>query len=398
MAKGLTVERQVRQLIFEQRALINDIAALNPQSALYARKVDVLFANLGLEVAGLTKRDVQRLVRLVAQELRDIGKRVNTRLEADVEQYGVIAYDGMNRTFETAGFVTTAITSERVATGLRNSFATMGQPLTEGLSSNANALIQRVGNSIRDGWVRGLTNAQILRQIRGVRTMRQPKGGGRRKAFYRLPGSDIGVWRNQMETLVRTAANSYSNLARQSFAEQNDDLIAFVRYTAVLDNRTTFICMSLDGRVWTPDDPDIVRPPQHWNCRSTLVYLTEADTADDFLTRAAAVPKTQKGFEELTEFRQTDTQARSKIARTRGKQVRTRSFDDFLRNVPKTKSGNQYLKDLFGSDAAVRAFRAGRFNLSDLSARRGSKVVPLTKAQLRKKVERKKPPPGPRQF
>jgi hypothetical protein len=153
--------------------------------------------------------------------------------------------------------------------------------------------------------------------------------------------------------------------------------------------------MSLDGRRW-PMGSDHPTPPQHWNCRSVLAYLTEGDVADDLFTRASRVPKTQREFDDLSKFRQTDAKARSKIARTRGKQSTTPSFEAFLRDLPQTTSGNKYLKDLLGSEAAVDAFRAGKFTLKDLTKVNGSNVEPLTKTQLRRKYNRINLPPLPR--
>jgi len=45
-----------------------------------------------------------------------------------------------------------------------------------------------------------------------------------------------------------------------------------VEYLAVMDNRTTDICRSLDGKTWPVGSPDVKVPPLHWNCRSQLLY------------------------------------------------------------------------------------------------------------------------------
>ena len=49
----------------------------------------------------------------------------------------------------------------------------------------------------------------------------------------------------------------------------NPKIINRLRYTAVLDSRTTPICRSLDGRIYQVGQGP--RPPQHWNCRSIMI-------------------------------------------------------------------------------------------------------------------------------
>lgn len=49
--------------------------------------------------------------------------------------------------------------------------------------------------------------------------------------------------------------------------------VPMVRFSAVLDGRTSEICRSLHGRVWPVGSAAIRRPPLHPYCRSTLVPL-----------------------------------------------------------------------------------------------------------------------------
>ncbi len=53
----------------------------------------------------------------------------------------------------------------------------------------------------------------------------------------------------------------------------------FLRFTAVLDNRTTEICRSLDGTMLSKDNDfwKTHSPPLHANCRSTLVGYSARD-------------------------------------------------------------------------------------------------------------------------
>lgn len=87
-----------------------------------------------------------------------------------------------------------------------------------------------------------------------------------------------------LDTLARTNLFEAMNEAR--FAEFTDpELGGFVQameYSAVLDDRTTDICAELDGDTWDAENQlwDIYRPPNHFNCRSVLVPVTQADGWD----------------------------------------------------------------------------------------------------------------------
>lgn len=72
--------------------------------------------------------------------------------------------------------------------------------------------------------------------------------------------------------LVRTTTTTIQTQATFSTLESiGPELVPAYRYVAVRDARTTAICRALDGKVFRFDDPRAKRPPQHVNCRSTIV-------------------------------------------------------------------------------------------------------------------------------
>lgn len=90
--------------------------------------------------------------------------------------------------------------------------------------------------------------------------------------------------RAYVDTLVKTNVFDAMNEAR--FNEFTDpalaDFILALRYSAVLDDRTTEICTALNGDTWRVDNElwDSYRPPNHFNCRSVLVPVTAVDEWD----------------------------------------------------------------------------------------------------------------------
>lgn len=87
-----------------------------------------------------------------------------------------------------------------------------------------------------------------------------------------------------LNTLARTNLFEAMNEAR--YAEFTDPaldgFVLALRYSAILDQRTTDICEHLDGSTYAADSEvwNTYRPPNHYNCRSILVPITEVDGWD----------------------------------------------------------------------------------------------------------------------
>jgi len=69
-----------------------------------------------------------------------------------------------------------------------------------------------------------------------------------------------------LRTIVRTNYNTFYNLGRKQVAN-GSDFVQMLEYSAILDPRTTEICMSLDGKIYPKADPiwDSITPPNHFN-------------------------------------------------------------------------------------------------------------------------------------
>ena len=102
-----------------------------------------------------------------------------------------------------------------------------------------------------------------------------------------------------LNTLVRTNVFEAMNEAR--YNEFTDpalaDFVQGMEYSAVLDERTTEICAALDGSTWSADNPlwDEYRPPNHYNCRSVLIPVTQIDGWDGVESPDPTV-EPQEGF------------------------------------------------------------------------------------------------------
>ena len=135
--------------------------------------------------------------------------------------------------------------------------------------------VEAVGNIIRTGFITGRTNQQIVQDIAG-------KGG------Y-LDNQN----RASIKTMVRTATNQVSNVARLKTLDENDDIVIGYQIISTLDSRTSAICRHHDqGRVYNKgliiwaDGTKIKTtarptPAFHPNCRTSIIAILDERYAID---------------------------------------------------------------------------------------------------------------------
>lgn len=83
------------------------------------------------------------------------------------------------------------------------------------------------------------------------------------------------------------------NLGRASIFERFPELIYGFQYSAILDDKTTDTCLSLDGRVVPAGSPDFYTysPPRHYNCRSIWVeILKDEEFKPEFTDIPSSIP------------------------------------------------------------------------------------------------------------
>lgn len=169
--------------------------------------------------------------------------------------------------FLLAAIVLAIVDTERLRTpdsgaawefALTNPVQATGQLLEDYLASWRNGSVGAFESLIRNAAAQGWTFPQTVAAIRGTRAANYTDG---------LLGK---LFRNSM-FMIRTSVQHVSNTARASVYEANSDgrLLQGYRWVSVLDNRTTQICRSLDGRVFIVGEGPL--PPIHILCRSTTI-------------------------------------------------------------------------------------------------------------------------------
>lgn len=132
---------------------------------------------------------------------------------------------------------------------------------------------QQIITSIQDGVIAGRTNAQMVRDISAVVDT---------------------VIKQQLQALVRTVVGHTSAVSSEQVYKENEDILDGFIWSATLDNRTTDICMALDGQFFKYSDPSAPQKPMHFGCRSNRVPVVKKEYsirgAVEGLTRPAKGP------------------------------------------------------------------------------------------------------------
>lgn len=205
-----------------------------------------------------------------------------------------------------------------------------------------------VESAVRMGVVEGETTDQIVRRLRGTRANAYKDGA-------------LAITRRNAEAVVRTAVNHYSNAARNEVWRANSDLLEGLRWTSTLDGRTSTVCMSRDGTVYTTEKGP--RPPAHINCRSVMVPVLDGVGV---LGNRPTVVDTRNRRAREVDFRA--------MARKEGRpiqDIRREWADRVVGRVPSETTYEQFLKrqdvgfqaDVLGASKAT-LFRQGNLPLT----------------------------------
>jgi len=328
---GNSVSAEARKLL---NALFDDIVAqiarIDPTSPVRAatrrRHLERLLGDIG----PLLGKRTDQIERLVRKRLIEIG-----------QQQSEWAGEQLDRTVGIRGVIGQDVVTPQFLRGIIHNDPFRGETLRGWFRSIRNSTLRRVRRQLQIGLAQNETIDDMVRRIRGR---------GRRRVGGVLQASTRDV-----EAVVRTGVNFIANSSHFETYRANADVTKTYQYTAVLDGRTSDICQALDGRTWEYDDPDGLRPPQHVNCRSTIVPTVDWEglgmTPPPEGTRASA-----------------DGQVPSST-----------TYEQWLRGQTDAEQNR-----ILGPTKA-KLFRSGRINLRDLVRKDGGSV---TVAELREAAVR----------
>jgi len=170
-------------------------------------------------------------------------------------------------------------------------------------------------------------------------------------------GDSIDLPSAQLKTLSRTAITETSSNISNATYKLNEDVIDGYQYVATLDSRTSMICGRLDGKVFRLNDARGVRPPQHFNCRSTTVPIVKS--YEDI--RDTNSPRISK--------RRLKRISKSKRASFNGQVPSETNFEQFL-----STQTNDFKLAVLGNQQRVSIFNMGQLKFSQFSTKDGQLV------------------------
>lgn len=242
--------------------------------------------------------------------------------------------------------------------------------------------LRRIQDAIQLGLVEGDSIDQIVTRVRGTRAT----------GF----AGPLQTSRRNAQAIVRTAVIHVSNAARESVFIANSDVILGLKWTAVLDGRTTPICMSRDGKVASiggnilpPGFPKLVpngaRPPAHFGCRSIMIPIISPEGVvgnRPFVVDTRSRERREIDFRQIAREQAGDrwrTMSRSARA-TQVRNVRSQWAIDRVGTLPAETTYSQFLKrqssefqnEVLGTIRG-KAFRKG-ISLDQLVTRTGRRI------------------------
>lgn len=129
-----------------------------------------------------------------------------------------------------------------------------GKRVEDVASDWTKSAIDRTNAAIRNGYVQGKSTSQMVKELIGTKPLNYRDGKG-------------VISRKDAATMVRTGVQQVASTGRQVTYEENADVILGYEWLSTLDNRTSSVCRTLDGKKFKTGEGPL--PPIHPNCRST---------------------------------------------------------------------------------------------------------------------------------
>jgi len=260
-------QRILRLLKKLERDLVKDLASADPtaptRTAFQQGRLEALLEQ--------TRRTINGAYRQIAtshqSEMRDLA-------DFEAEQISNAVNGSVG-----ASVMSVAVPETQLA-AIASDVLIQGAPSRDWWKRQAGGVQQKFENAMRQGVLRGETNDDLVRRVRGT------------KAKGYSDGIVAGIAAKNAKALVRSSVQAVANKAREDLYEANDDVLRGVQVLSTLDGRTTPICIARSNAAWDPttgkplpesprQEPYPGAPPYHFQCRSILLPVLKP--LDDLL-------------------------------------------------------------------------------------------------------------------
>lgn len=344
----------------------------------------------------LRAQEVLRSVRDIrAEALREVRRRVRE----DMGELVKVEAEQALRTMSEALPVELDMVSPSVPTlraaAMTQPFGGQG-PLSDWFGEFAAGDQRRIRNTIQMGIVKGEPVDDMVRRLAGTR-----------RAGY--ADGVLAISRRSAESVVRTAVNHVSNVARKEVVDANADLVLAEQWVATLDGRACPVCGVNDGAMEPLGDNELprgarrvqpagARPPLHRGDRCLFVPVLRGEGVDAAMGQRPMVRDSRTRRVREADFRGEareqagdkwdDMSAKQRNAAVR--EVRGKWAEENVGTVPNATTYGQWLKsqpaefvsDVLGPTRA-RLFRKGELQVDQFIDRQGVVLSLSELARLR---------------
>jgi SPP1 gp7 family putative phage head morphogenesis protein len=246
------IDALTRHQIYIQRYLkgvYNDVEPL----------IKALLKDLNERIAKATTNEIDRIV-ILRRELEAIvnahlGKISDATIQQLIDFYDYESAFTVKlldtETIPSYAVIGAGLSPEAIKATVGNLSVTLnGETMTikDMIRNFGKAQARQIELAIQTGITQGKTTQQIVTDIKSMM-------GTRSKA--------------QAEAVILTAGNAIGSKARSDVWSANSEILMGEEYVATLDSRTTIICASLDGKIYSVGTG--AQPPLHYRCRSIRV-------------------------------------------------------------------------------------------------------------------------------
>jgi SPP1 gp7 family putative phage head morphogenesis protein len=284
----MMAEKTIPGKLFD--SAIRDQVNMDRYAAGLDKKIQILLANAQAEIVGavakfdptepnMTKWKLERLTRLnreidsiLSSHYGEIKNTVSSELKKVALTHSAGVAESFNNAIGADIFGVTldskgvkAIVENTMIDG--NRIGQWWDKQKDDVKTKMAASMAAGTQAIQIGLIKGESVGDLINRIRGTKTS---------------PGI-MSVTKWEATSLVRTSVMQVANATRLETYKANADVLDGIEVVATLDDRTTEMCMALDGKRFDLEGNPIGHtieypggPPFHWNCRSTIVPITKS--------------------------------------------------------------------------------------------------------------------------
>jgi len=334
-----TVQRQVIQQLRDlETKVIAELKASNAITAVRKQTQDKRLTAL-----------LKKTRNTIATAYKDISKAQIIILAEVAELSEIQTVNALNQSLQANVIKSTM--SKSMLNAIASKTLIEGSPTKEWWARKGAGFQAKFEDTIRMGMLQGDTTDNIVRGLIGTRV-------------NKFKDAALQAQRRGAEAVVRSSIQTVANTARLDTFANNSDVIKGIEWVATLDNRTSVICMELDGLEWDLEYNPIGHSKPfpsaiaHWNCRSTQVPVTKSWEELGAKGKFSEIPESTRSS--------MDGQVAGDMNYQQWLGTKSKAFQQEVLGVKKQQ-----------------LWKAGKISFSDLVNQRGH---PLTLEQLKRKI------------